>query len=136
MKVKTILFRIVTSFTCLLFIILLTTSTYSSRYVESDNSSTNMIVTFNHITNYPIVVSGVLDRIENRQIAVILLEDIDEQITIPKTKLPKGSTTNTWFMIKIYRSFITLLAIDENRTMVEKQKSEQLREKLRKKLDK
>ncbi|HSI67786.1 MAG TPA: DUF3006 family protein [Planococcus sp. (in: firmicutes)] len=42
-------------------------------------------------------MKGVLERIEDNRIAVILIEEEGREIHLPVTELPEGSEVNTWF---------------------------------------
>ncbi len=44
---------------------------------------------------------GVLDRIEDGNQAVILLEELQQELVVPMYTLPPGSIPNTWLQIKI-----------------------------------
>lgn len=84
----------------------------------------------------PIFTSGMLDRIVQDQYAVILLEEMNEQIVIPIDSLPMESVEGTWFVVQVLHSFAKIVSIDYDRTKNEKEKSKKLREKLRQKNNK
>src|SRR5690625_3680789 len=58
------------------------------------------------------MLKGVLDRIEDNQ-AVILIEEIGEQFTLPQEELPSNSEEGTWFSIKQEHGKFTIIEIDE-----------------------
>lgn len=74
---------------------------------------------------------GVLDRFE-KNVAVILFEDIDQELIIPRDQLPNGSVENTWFSIKYHTNGYKIISIDKEKTKKEKKKSLKLLKKLQK----
>lgn len=74
---------------------------------------------------------GVLDRMEDNEQAVILMEDLGEELIVPKWDLPLGSKTNTWFLIeKNNESKLERISIDYKTTIEEAAKMKQLRKKI------
>ncbi|MBP1949823.1 DUF3006 family protein [Virgibacillus litoralis] len=53
------------------------------------------------IVNTELFTTGVLDRIEDGNQAVILLEELQEELVVPLYTLPPGSTPNIWLRIKM-----------------------------------
>ncbi|SDQ19715.1 DUF3006 domain-containing protein [Virgibacillus salinus] len=51
--------------------------------------------------NSELITAGVLDRIEDGNQAVILLEELQQELVVPMHTLPPGSTPNTWLQIKM-----------------------------------
>lgn len=78
-------------------------------------------------------MKGVLDRIEDGNQAVILIEEVQKALIIPLSDLPPKSKVNTFFNIKEHNGNYKILSIDEYATQKEAKKSEDLMEKLRKK---
>lgn len=71
-------------------------------------------------------MKGVIDRFADNDLAVILIESISKEIHIPKKDLPKGSTVNTWFILKEAGDTYTIVSIDEEKTATATKKSERL----------
>lgn len=76
---------------------------------------------------------GVLDRMEDDDQAVILIESIHKVIVVPKTSLPVGSQINMWFNIEWVDQTYKIVSIDYKSTENNTQKSTHLMDKLRKK---
>jgi len=87
-------------------------------FVAASNISYNMSNQINaaYTQNIPMYTKGVLDRFENPEQAVILLEKEGLEITVPRSKLPPGSTEGTWFNIKRTPSEVNILSIDSQMT--------------------
>ncbi|MFB4168474.1 DUF3006 domain-containing protein [Virgibacillus sp. JSM 102003] len=51
--------------------------------------------------NSELITTGVLDRIEDGNQAVILLEELQQELVVPMHMLPLGSRPNTWLQIKM-----------------------------------
>lgn len=77
-------------------------------------------------------MKGVLDRIEDG-VAIILVEERDEQFTVPAHDLPAGSNEGTWFTLRAHGDEYSIVAIDEQRTASQKERINKLQQKLRKK---
>jgi len=77
-------------------------------------------------------VKGVLDRFENN-IAVILIEEVNQELMVPKKNLPNKSYEGTWFLISITTDGFHILHIDKETTQTEKEKSLKLLKKLKNK---
>lgn len=75
---------------------------------------------------------GILDRIEDGDQAVILIEKIQKALVIPVKDLPKGSKVNTFFRIKESNGNYEVTSIDHWATERKAKESEELLEKLRK----
>jgi len=79
-------------------------------------------------------VHGVLDRIEDNEQAVILIEDLGEELIVPKRDLPLGSKANTWFLIeKNNGGKLERISIDYKTTIEEAKKMKRLGEKVKNK---
>ncbi|HLS34621.1 MAG TPA: DUF3006 domain-containing protein [Bacillota bacterium] len=76
------------------------------------------------------MLKGVLDRIEDNQ-AVILIEEIGEQFTLPQEELPSNSEEGTWFSIKQEHGKFTIIEIDEPLTKEKQAQSADLMSQLR-----
>ena len=79
------------------------------------------------------MIKGYLDRIEDNQYAVILVEEMKKEFIVPKEDLPQGSTENSYFEITIENEKITFLKLDEQTTLSEQEKVDDMMTKLRSK---
>ncbi|RKQ35830.1 DUF3006 domain-containing protein [Oceanobacillus halophilus] len=79
---------------------------------------------------HKIQVKGVLDRFENNH-AVILLEKINEEITLPMEVLPKGSKQHTWFDIIVTKKGYKILSVNQEKAEKQQIRRKQLLERLR-----
>jgi len=70
-------------------------------------------------------MKGILDRFENDQ-AVILIEEINEEVIFPKSELPAGSDVNTYFTIEKRDDGYHIIAIDQEKTKNEAQTTSDL----------
>lgn len=75
---------------------------------------------------------GVVDRFENNNQAIILLEQEDKQIVLLDDQLPEGTEVNTWLKFEWKNEEITEIQIDLAKTKLEKVKADRLLSKLRK----
>lgn len=78
-------------------------------------------------------MKGILDRIEDGDQAVILIEEVQKALIIPLKDLPKGSKENTFFHVKEFKGEYRIMSIDHEATKRKAKKAEDLMEKLRKK---
>lgn len=78
-------------------------------------------------------MKGYLDRIEDNQYAVILVEEMKKEFIIPKEDLPQGSKENSFFEITIENEKITSILLDEQATLSEQEKVDDMMTKLRSK---
>ncbi|WP_197046625.1 DUF3006 domain-containing protein [Oceanobacillus salinisoli] len=78
------------------------------------------------------MIKGVLDRFEGNN-AVILIEELKEEMVVPREKLPEGSMVNTYFNLEKKDDKFEIVSIDEHATMSDSQKSSDLMAKLRSK---
>lgn len=76
-------------------------------------------------------MKGILDRFEDNNKAVILIEDTKEEVIIPAEQLPKGSSENTYFTMEKIKDEYQVVSIDEATTQKEAEKSSDLMAKLR-----
>lgn len=76
------------------------------------------------------LIRGVIDRIEYEQ-AVILLEDMNREISIPIMNLPNYVEENDWLMIAHNKEKFYPLIVDYDKTEIERNKSLILLERLR-----
>ncbi|WP_449536383.1 DUF3006 domain-containing protein [Ferdinandcohnia sp. Marseille-Q9671] len=78
-------------------------------------------------------MKGYLDRIEDNQHAVILVEEINKEFIIPINDLPSGSSAGSYFDLTIENETITSITRNENETHSQQQKVDDMMSKLRKK---
>lgn len=78
-------------------------------------------------------MKGILDRIEDGDQAVILIEEIQKALIVPLNELPTGSKVNTFFHVQERGGNYKITSIDSESTRREAKKSEDLIEKLRRK---
>jgi hypothetical protein len=79
------------------------------------------------------IIKGYLDRIEDNQFAVILVEEIKKELIIPVGELPAGSKVKSYYEISIENEKITSMKLDEQTTQTEQEKVDDLMTKLRSK---
>ncbi|MEH6995677.1 DUF3006 domain-containing protein [Neobacillus drentensis] len=79
------------------------------------------------------MIKGYLDRIEDNQFAVILVEEMKKEFIIPKENLPQGSKENSYFEITIENEKITSMKLDAQTTVSEQEKVDEMMTKLRSK---
>jgi hypothetical protein len=79
------------------------------------------------------MIKGYLDRIEDNQFAVILVEEIKKEFVIPVEDLPEGSKKNSYFEMSIENDKISSIKLDEQTTQTEQEKVDDLMTKLRSK---
>lgn len=76
-------------------------------------------------------MKGILDRFEDNNKAVILIEEIKEELVVSINDLPKGSKENTYFHIEKRDGGFQIISIDNTKTSQEAQESSDLMKKLR-----
>lgn len=76
-------------------------------------------------------MKGVLDRFEDNEKAVILIEELNVEFIIPTDVLPQGSQVNTWFTLEKKDNHYKILSIDKELTEKQSKKTSDLMEKLR-----
>lgn len=76
-------------------------------------------------------MKGILDRFEDNNNAIILIEELDEEIIIPVGELPEGSKVNTFFKMEKQCGRLQIVSIDDTTTKHEGQKTSDLMAKLR-----
>ncbi|MBP1949821.1 DUF3006 family protein [Virgibacillus litoralis] len=76
-------------------------------------------------------MKGILDRIEDNNKAVILMEETKEEVVITVDELPEGSSENTYFNMEKVDDEYQIVSIDEAITQKESEKSSDLMAKLR-----
>ncbi|WP_197046626.1 DUF3006 family protein [Oceanobacillus salinisoli] len=64
---------------------------------------------------HTIHVKGVIDRYEN-SLAVILVEELEEEFIVPKEELPRGSTEEMWLDISVSKKEFEIISIQEETT--------------------
>ncbi|MBM7599346.1 hypothetical protein JOC34_001714 [Virgibacillus halotolerans] len=74
---------------------------------------------------------GILDRFTDNNKAVILIEEIKEELIVSISDLPKGSKENTHFQIEKVGAGFRINSIDHTKTRQEAQKTSDLMKKLR-----
>lgn len=77
-------------------------------------------------------MKGMLDRIEDGGIAVILIEELQKEIVLPAAWLPEGSRINSWFDIELDGQAIKSIALDAATAAVKEDKAAALLNRLRK----
>jgi hypothetical protein len=82
---------------------------------------------FELVNETEITISGVLDRWESDESAVILIEESNMEIVVPKHNLPIGSRVNSWFQIVMEDDVIEHILIDYEKTKLENKKALQLK---------
>ena len=78
-------------------------------------------------------MKGYLDRIEDLQFAVILVEEINKEFIFQKDELPEGTTVKSYFDLTIENDKITSIKLNEETTNAEQQKVDDMMSKLRSK---
>lgn len=76
-------------------------------------------------------MKGVLDRFENKDQAVILIEEIQKALVVPISELPANSKEGTFFSIEERNGNYKIISIDHETTRREEKKAAELMEKLR-----
>lgn len=76
-------------------------------------------------------MKGILDRIEDGRLAVILIEELQQEITLPIAFLPEGSRVNSWFDIELEGQEIKSIALDAEATEVKRDKASKLMKRLK-----
>jgi len=74
-------------------------------------------------------MKGVLDRVEDG-VAVILVEDKQDEFTVSAKDLPTGSKEGTWFHLTYDGASYTILNIDKEKTASSKKQISSLAQKL------
>ncbi|SEP83257.1 Protein of unknown function [Virgibacillus subterraneus] len=74
---------------------------------------------------------GILDRFEDNNKAVILIEETKEEVVIPVDELPDGSSENTYFNMEKIDDKYQIVSIDEATTQKEAEETSDLMAKLR-----
>jgi hypothetical protein len=77
------------------------------------------------------MIKGYLDRIEDKQFAVILAEEIRKEFIIPVKDLPAGSKEKSYFEITIENDKIISMKLDEQTTQTQQEKVDDMMAKLR-----
>ncbi|WP_217589633.1 DUF3006 family protein [Lentibacillus saliphilus] len=114
---------------------IITMNRFSSRYqhpplIRPDEVLKNSFK-MNSITRRPTLKTlintyAVLDRVESNGLAVLLLEDLNEEWMVPKRLLPQESAIDTWFSVTMYANRKTVLMIDHQKQKEEKEKTQTL----------
>lgn len=76
-------------------------------------------------------LSGVIDRFENHDQAVILIESLNKEIIVDKSRLPEGSLVHTWVNIELVDGTFVIHSIDNVKTKATTEQNRQLLERLR-----
>ncbi|MEC5423121.1 DUF3006 family protein [Virgibacillus sp. C22-A2] len=74
---------------------------------------------------------AVLDRLENNDQAVILIEEWKEEVIVPISNLPAGSAVNIWFHVEKQDGEIAIVSIDYKTSALEALKVRRLMDKLK-----
>lgn len=77
------------------------------------------------------MMKGVLDRFEDNDLAVILIEEMNKELNIPVNNLPPNSKEGTWFQIEERQGEFHIVSIDMEMTNKQAERSADLLEKLR-----
>jgi hypothetical protein len=67
-------------------------------------------------------MKGYLDRIEDNQLAVILVEEVNKEFVLPISELPEGSKPKIWFDLVINQGRITSININNKKTETAQEK--------------
>lgn len=78
-------------------------------------------------------MKGILDRIEDGQHAVILVEDLQREIVIPADCLPSGSKVHSWFDIVWEDEEIKSISLEAETAAAKEEQVEGLMQKLKEK---
>lgn len=76
-------------------------------------------------------MKGYLDRFENNKFAVILVKEINKEFIIPKDELPDGSAEKSYFDLTIEKDEIKSIKLNEQTSVAERKKTDDLMSKLR-----
>lgn len=76
---------------------------------------------------------GTLDRIEDGQYAVILLEQLNQEIVLPVERLPAGSGVGSWFGITMESGEVMSITLDEKISSEKEDQASELLQKLKNK---
>src|SRR5699024_4857217 len=76
-------------------------------------------------------VYGILDRFTDREQAVILIEEMNEELIVSKHDLPEGSRVNTYCLLEKSGETYEMITIDEEKARQKAQSSADLMKKLR-----
>lgn len=74
-----------------------------------------------------------MDRIEDNQWAVILVEELKKEFVLPIDELPVDSTEKSYFELTIENDKITSMKVDPQTTVSEKEKVDAMMSRLRSK---
>jgi hypothetical protein len=78
-------------------------------------------------------INGVVDRIENGELAVILVEEIGLELIVEKNDFDTELAKDTWVNLVLVGEKICRLSIDLEKTKEEKMRVKELKKKLREK---
>ena len=101
-----------------------------------------LLVTFYHpistgtvceqtINKHHINTKGVLDRWEDNDMAVLLVEGINKEIVVSRDVLPRGSEINMWFDLELNGNTIVAISIDWQITIEMIKQTQELMKELR-----
>lgn len=76
-------------------------------------------------------MKGILDRFEDNNKAVILLEETNEELIISIDDLPQGSEENTWFNLEKKNDDYRVISINKDKSNKEATKTSDLMAQLR-----
>ena len=83
------------------------------------------------VNEHDIQTKGVLDRIGDNDMAIILIEELNEEIAVPRHMLPASSRISIWFDLKLAGESVEEISIDWQTTWEEIEMSKRLMEALR-----
>ncbi|MFD1848835.1 DUF3006 domain-containing protein [Oceanobacillus bengalensis] len=115
MGIKRTIFPVIMLTVCITFFILI--------FTEMHEKSTSQGIRKNYI-------SGVIDRFEENH-AVIILDGLNKQISLPKQRVPVGMKENIWLYIVNQNGEYKIACINYKKTKQEWMKTQLLMEKLR-----
>lgn len=76
-------------------------------------------------------MKGYLDRIEDNEFAVILVEELKKEFILRKEELPEGSTIQSYYDLVIENDEITSIKLDLEMSLAKQQNVNDLMQKLR-----
>ncbi|PAV30831.1 hypothetical protein CIL05_03675 [Virgibacillus profundi] len=76
-------------------------------------------------------MKGILDRFEDNEKAVVLIEEINEELIVARNTLPEGSEVDTHFTIEKRNGVFVIISIDDSASQKAQQKSSGLMDQLR-----
>ncbi|ANU26594.1 DUF3006 family protein [Planococcus versutus] len=75
-------------------------------------------------------MKGILDRIEDCRLAVILVEDEELELILPADRLPEGSQIHSWFIIGLENDQLAI-TLDTETSFIKAKQTQELMTQLR-----